>query len=141
MIHEGLASLERTAMSRSIQITRKDYTSEGLRQSVTEVRRARTAEAGTRMSAIANVLEGKSRAESARLAGMTAPTLHDGVHRYKAQGLEGLDSGKTTIVGAVCPAKDKGTGLVLPYANTEAMNLHVQAIVSLDDIEIGAIGG
>ncbi len=32
------------------------------------------------------------------------------------------------IFGAVCPAKDQGAALVLPYANTEAMNLHLQEI-------------
>ncbi len=29
------------------------------------------------------------------------------------------------IFGAVCPARDTGAALVLPYANTEAMNLHL----------------
>lgn len=32
------------------------------------------------------------------------------------------------IFGAVCPARDKGAALVMPYANTEAMNLHLQEI-------------
>ena len=32
------------------------------------------------------------------------------------------------IFGAVCPARDKGVALVMPYANTEAMNLHLQEI-------------
>ncbi len=99
-------------MSRSINITREDYTSNRLRQ---EVRRARTAEAGTRMLAIANVLEGKSRTESARLAGMTAQTLRDWVHRYNAQGLEGLYNGKTTGTPPKLNAEQKATlrGLVL----------------------------
>lgn len=34
------------------------------------------------------------------------------------------------IFGAVCPQKDEGIGLVLPDANTEGMNLHLQAISS-----------
>ena len=32
------------------------------------------------------------------------------------------------IFGAVCPARDTGAALVLPYANTEAMNLHLKEI-------------
>lgn len=32
------------------------------------------------------------------------------------------------IFGAVCPKKDKGCALVLPYANTEAMQLHLNEI-------------
>ena len=32
------------------------------------------------------------------------------------------------IFGAVCPARDCGAALVLPYANTHAMNLHLEEI-------------
>lgn len=32
------------------------------------------------------------------------------------------------IFGAVCPARDTGAALVLPYANTEAMSLHLKEI-------------
>lgn len=32
------------------------------------------------------------------------------------------------LFGAVCPQRGVGAGLVLPYANTEAMNLHLQEI-------------
>lgn len=32
------------------------------------------------------------------------------------------------IFGAVCPRKDKGVALVLPYANTEAMQFHIDEI-------------
>ena len=31
----------------------------------------------------------------------------------------------TSLFGAVCPARGCGAGLVLPHANTEAMNLHL----------------
>src|SRR3954452_19137026 len=34
------------------------------------------------------------------------------------------------IFGAVCPARGIGAALVLPYVNTEAMNLHLQEISS-----------
>ena len=32
------------------------------------------------------------------------------------------------IFGAICPAKGKGAGLVMPYADTHAMNLHLAEI-------------
>jgi hypothetical protein len=32
------------------------------------------------------------------------------------------------IFGAICPAEGKGAGLVLPFCNTEAMNLHLAEI-------------
>ena len=34
------------------------------------------------------------------------------------------------LFGAVCPARGVGSGLVLPHANIEAMNLHLQQISS-----------
>ena len=46
--------------------------------------------AAARMSAIANALEGMSRAEAARLAGMERQALRDAVVRYNAEGLAGL---------------------------------------------------
>jgi transposase len=42
------------------------------------------------MLAIAAALEGKSRAEAARLAGMERQALRDAVMRYNAEGLDGL---------------------------------------------------
>ncbi len=44
----------------------------------------------TRMLAIANALEGMTRAEAARLAGMERQALRDAVVRYNAEGLGGL---------------------------------------------------
>ena len=32
------------------------------------------------------------------------------------------------MFGAVCPEKDMGVALVLPYANTESMALHLSEI-------------
>jgi transposase len=32
------------------------------------------------------------------------------------------------IFGAICPARGKGAGLVLPFCNTDAMNLHLAEI-------------
>ena len=46
--------------------------------------------AALRMLAIANALDGMSRAEAARLAGMERQALRDAVVRYNAEGLAGL---------------------------------------------------
>jgi putative transposase len=53
-------------------------------------RRERDGRAAARMYAIANALEGMSRAEAARLAGMERQALRDAVVRYNAEGLTGL---------------------------------------------------
>ena len=59
----------------------------GLRRLARRERNPRTA---TRMLAIAGALEGMSRAEAARLAGMERQALRDAVVRYNAEGLAGL---------------------------------------------------
>ena len=46
--------------------------------------------AAARMQAIAGALEGLTRAEAARLAGMERQALRDAVLRYNAEGLAGL---------------------------------------------------
>jgi transposase len=50
------------------------------------------------MLALALVLEGASRGEAAKAAGMDRQTLRDWVHRFNEQGLAGL-SDKTGNVG------------------------------------------
>ena len=32
------------------------------------------------------------------------------------------------IFGAVCPQKDEGIGIIMPYSNTEAMLIHLEYI-------------
>ena len=54
------------------------------------VRRTRDAQAVSRAYAIANALEGMTRAEAARLAGMEHQALRDVVVRYNAEGVSGL---------------------------------------------------
>ena len=66
---------------------RGDMTTEGLRRWARGEARGRTA---ARAYAIANALEGMSRAEAARLAGMERQALRDAVVRYNAEGLSGL---------------------------------------------------
>jgi transposase len=53
-------------------------------------RRERNPRTATRMLAIAGALEGMSRAEAARRAGMERRALRDVVIRYNAEGVEGL---------------------------------------------------
>jgi transposase len=53
-------------------------------------RRERNPRTATRMLAIAGALEGRSRAEAARLAGMERQALRDAVLRFNTEGLEGL---------------------------------------------------
>src|SRR3954454_11491831 len=53
-------------------------------------RRERDGRVSARLLALANALEGLPREEAARRAGMTGQTLGDWVHRYNAEGVEGL---------------------------------------------------
>jgi transposase len=55
-------------------------------------RREKDRAAAARMQAIAGALEGLTRAEAARLAGMERQALRDAVVRYNAEGLAGLHS-------------------------------------------------
>ena len=71
----------------TIAITRREPGAGELRR---EAARCRDARAARRMLALALVLEGSSREEAARAAGMDRQTLRDWVHRYNAEGLAGL---------------------------------------------------
>ena len=66
---------------------RDELSAEALRRLA---RRERDRAAAARMYAIANALDGMSRAMSARLAGMERQALRDAVVRYNAEGLAGL---------------------------------------------------
>jgi transposase len=66
---------------------RDDLTPAALRR---HARREPNRRAALRTLAIANALEGMSRAEAARLAGMERQALRDAVVRYNAEGLAGL---------------------------------------------------
>src|SRR4051794_40304118 len=71
----------------TVAITRKELGAVELRR---EARRCRDTAAPRRMLALALVLEGSSREEAARAAGMDRQTLRDWVHRYNEEGLAGL---------------------------------------------------
>ncbi len=74
-------------MSRRALCIRTDRSVEELRRLA---RRGVDPAATARMYAIANALDGMSRAEAARLAGMERQALRDAVVRYDAEGLDGL---------------------------------------------------
>src|SRR2546421_9016854 len=71
----------------TVGITRHELGAGELRR---EARRCRDGAASRRMLALALVLEGASREEAARAAGMDRQTLRDWVHRYNEEGLDGL---------------------------------------------------
>ena len=71
----------------TVAVTRRELSAGELRR---EAVRCRDAAAARRMLALALVLEGGSREEAARHAGMDRQTLRDWVHRYNAEGLAGL---------------------------------------------------
>ena len=76
-------------MSAALGITRRDYTSVELRALSS---RGGAGAQVRRLLALALVLEGHSRTEAAELNGMDRQTLRDWVHRYNAEGVEGLKS-------------------------------------------------
>jgi transposase len=71
----------------TVKITRRDFSAAELRR---KAGRVRDANQSRRLLAVAQVLEGASRDEAARNAGMDRQTLRDWVHRYNAEGVEGL---------------------------------------------------
>ncbi len=71
----------------TVAITRRELSASELRR---EAVRCRNVAASRRMLALALVLEGCSREEAARFAGMDRQSLRDWVHRYNAKGLAGL---------------------------------------------------
>lgn len=71
----------------AISVTRTDLSARELRGAASK---AKDAKAARRMLAIAQVLEGVDRRTAAESCGMDRQTLRDWVHRYNAEGLEGL---------------------------------------------------
>jgi transposase len=71
----------------SVEVTRLDLDSAGLRAAASRTADARQAR---RILAIAMVLDGHPRLLAAQAGGMDRQTLRDWVHRYNAEGLAGL---------------------------------------------------
>lgn len=68
---------------------RYDYSASDLRQLAA---RSKDANASRRLLALAAVLDGMSRSDAARIGGMDRQTLRDWVHRFNAEGPEGLEN-------------------------------------------------
>lgn len=96
-------------------------------------RREEDRAAAARMQAIAGALEGLSRAEAARLAGMERQALRDAVVRYNAEGLAGLHDrarpGRPTRLGGAQKAALKQ--VVLDGPDVEATGLSVWTLFEL----------
>ncbi len=71
----------------ALAVTRDEFSAAELRR---EARRSKDNRQARRLLAIAMVLDGASRDDAARTGGMERQTLRDWVHRYNAQGLDGL---------------------------------------------------
>ena len=74
-------------MGAAVRITREEHSSAALCGLAS---RCRHAGQSRRLLAIAMVLDGVSRLEAARQAGMDRQTLRDWVHRYNSDGVDGL---------------------------------------------------
>ncbi len=71
----------------AVEITRKDLSASELRGAATKIASAKQAR---RVLAIAMVLDGHDRRLAAQAGGMDRQTLRDWVHRYNADGVDGL---------------------------------------------------
>src|SRR5580692_12841948 len=76
-------------MGSPIEITQDEHSASALRELAG---RTRDGAVVRRLLAIALILEGHSREEAAALNGMDRQTLRDWVHRYNADGVDGLKS-------------------------------------------------
>lgn len=70
-------------------VIRGDFTARELRKLAA---RAKDANRGRRLLALAAVCDGMSRADAAKIGGMDRQTLRDWVHRFNAEGPEGLEN-------------------------------------------------
>jgi transposase len=76
-------------MAAAVKLTRTDQTAAELRE---QAAKSRDAEQSRRLLALAMILDGLSREDAARQAGMDRQTLRDWVLRYNDLGVEGLIS-------------------------------------------------
>jgi transposase len=79
-------------MGTAVRVTRVDFTAVDLRAASA---RCTDGAQVRRMLALALVLEGRPRTEAASLNGMDRQTLSDWVHRFNAEGIDGLISRKS----------------------------------------------
>ena len=79
-------------MGQAVKITRAGASAADLRVAA---RKGNNGSQVRRLLALALVLDGRSRSEAAALNGMDRQTLSDRVHRYNAEGIEGLKARKS----------------------------------------------
>jgi len=77
-------------MGRPLAITRTEHSADELRAFASN---SRDGAQVRRLLALAFILDGHTRTEAAERTGMDRQTLRDWVHRYNAEGVEGLKSG------------------------------------------------
>ena len=102
-------------MGKPLAITRTEHAAEDLRALAAK---SRDGAQVRRLLALAFILDGHSRTEAAERAGMERQTLRDWVHRYNAEGIEGLRSshgpGKPPLLTAAQMAELKAMVLKGP---------------------------
>jgi transposase len=102
-------------MGKPLSISRSEHTAEDLRAAASK---SRDGAQVRRLLALAFVLDGSSRTEAAKQAGMDRQTLRDWVHRYNADGIEALKSspgpGKPPLLSGEQMAELKATVLKGP---------------------------
>jgi transposase len=97
-------------MASSVQL-RDDYDAGGLRELA---KRSRDPRQIRRLLALAAVYDGMSRASAAQVGGMDRQTLRDWVHRFNAEGLEGLyDRRRPGPAPRLTPAQEAELGRVV----------------------------
>ena len=87
-----------------VAITRTGLSAGELRAAAS---RSRAARAARRMLALALVLEGADRRAAAESCGMDRQTLRDWVHRYNAEGLDGLSDRRSSGPASRLSAEQK----------------------------------
>ena len=86
-------------------VVRRDISAAVLRKKARSEKDGRVV---SRFFGIANLLDGMERGKVARQAGMTRQTLRDWVHRYNADGIDGLrDRPKGHAKRALTPEQEK----------------------------------
>lgn len=134
-------------MTRAVKL-RDDYSASDLRRLAA---RSQHANAARRLLALAAIRDGANRTDAARVGGMDRQTLRDWVHRFNAEGPDGLRDyqhagprlsadqryDNAWLFRAICPARGKAAGLALPFISTASMQLHIEEISRCSSMQGG----
>jgi hypothetical protein len=94
-------------LGQPVEITKVEYSAADLRRLASREKRGAVVR---RILALAMILEGHSRTEAVAMNGMGLQTLRDWVHRYNAEGLEGVDFSGDHAGSAIEVSKDRANG-------------------------------